>query len=198
MRNNKQQIILASASPRRAELLRSIGLDFEVRPVVVDEAPLPGESPQQCALRLAECKADHPDNADSDTIIIGCDTVVVCGDNILGKPTDEKYAKRMLNLLSGKTHSVITAVAMKKGKVVSDFCETKVRFEHLGKELIDWYVATGEPMDKAGAYGIQGHAAVFIPEIRGSYSNVVGLPLHLIPQLLNKLGTDFLDLVKRS
>ena len=192
------RIILASASPRRAELLRTLGLEFEVRPVEMDETPLPGESPQDHVIRLAEAKATTNSVDDESSLVIGCDTVVIVGREILGKPRSADDARRMLRLLQGKAHEVISAVAISGGKTVSGFSETSVTFAPMIEQEIDWYVATGEPMDKAGAYGIQGYAALFVSKIRGSYSNVVGLPLELLPGLFARLGVDIFELIRNT
>ncbi|HUX08641.1 MAG TPA: Maf family protein, partial [Acidobacteriota bacterium] len=146
------KIILASASPRRAELLSRIGVKFTVRPVSVDEIPLDGEEPRDFALRMAKEKAERGRKGE-DELVIGCDTVVVVDGTILGKPRDAGEARTMLKLLSGRSHSVITAVALAGERNTADFAETVVEFDPMDEGMIDWYVRTGEPMDKAGAYG---------------------------------------------
>ena len=192
------RLVLASASPRRAELLRALGLEFEVRPVELDEIPLAGESPPDHANRLAVAKATTYSHGDDSSLVIGCDTVVVVGSEILGKPRAADDARRMLELLSGRRHEVISAVAICGRETVSGYSKTYVTFAPLSEKEIDWYVASGEPMDKAGAYGIQGYAALFVSEISGSYSSVVGLPLELLPELFGKLGIDLFSLIRPS
>jgi len=191
-------LVLASASPRRQELLRNAGIPFMVQPAEIDEAPLAGEAPRDCAERLAREKAlavfqDQPKN-----YVLGADTIVVVDDVILGKPRDADDAARMLRLLSGRTHAVITGVCV-VGPVagfqfpVSSNPETAsettlVTFCQLSDDEIRDYVATGEPMDKAGAYAIQGIASRWIPRIEGDYSNVVGLPVARVYAMLRGRG----------
>lgn len=186
---------MASASPRRSELLSSIGLGFTAFPVVVDETPRAGEKPVDFALRIAEEKASSI-TLSGNAVSIGCDTIVVQGSNIFGKPRDESEAAEMLGLLSGKSHLVITAVALKSQRLVSDYSTTEVHFAPLSERIIRWYLSTGEPMDKAGAYGIQGRAGLFVTRIYGSYSNVVGLPMHLLPGIFDRIGIDFYSLLQ--
>jgi septum formation protein len=177
-------LILASASPRRAELLRAAGIQFETLPVDIDETPLPDERPEAHVRRLAEQKARaalvHRPNA----TVLGADTVVVVDDRILGKPRDAGDASRMLRLLAGREHHVLTGVCLVRDVAVVDLSCTRVWFSALGEHEIAWYVGSGEPMDKAGAYAIQGLASRFVERIDGSYSNVVGLPVALIYKLL--------------
>jgi len=187
------KIILASASPRRAELLSRIGVKFTVRPVSVDEIPLDGEEPRDFALRMAKEKAERGRKGE-DELVIGCDTVVVVDGTILGKPRDAGEARTMLKLLSGRSHSVITAVALAGERNTADFAETVVEFDPMDEGMIDWYVRTGEPMDKAGAYGIQGLAALFVRRIEGPYDNIVGLPVNLLAHLLAELGCNIIEL----
>jgi septum formation protein len=194
MREKAPKIILASASPRRAELLRNLGLRFEVRPVAVSEVPSEGEKPADFALRMASEKALKGRRSD-DELAVGCDTVVVVGEEILGKPEDAAQARSMLGLLGGRVHTVITAVAVAGERLVSSFAETAVEFEPLDERTIEWYIATGEPMDKAGAYGIQGKAAVFVRRIDGPYDNVVGLPVNLLGRLLAEFGFTLIEFV---
>lgn len=187
------KIILASASPRRAELLSRIGVKFTVRPVSVDEIPLDGEEPRDFALRMAKEKAERGRKGE-DELVIGCDTVVVVDGTILGKPRDAGEARTMLKLLSGRSHSVITAVALAGERNTADFAKTVVEFDPMDEGMIDWYVRTGEPMDKAGAYGIQGLAALFVRRIEGPYDNIVGLPVNLLAHLLAELGCNIIEL----
>jgi septum formation protein len=178
-------VLLASASPRRAELLRAAGIAFDVRPADVDESLLPGEAPDAYVVRLAKAKAMAvPEPAGQ--IVVAADTAVVIDSHILGKPTSVDDARTMLMLLSGRTHQVLTAVAVRyRDRLVDARLDTTaVEFAPLTKAEIDWYVASGEPMDKAGAYAVQGLASRFVRRVDGSYSNVVGLPIALVYQML--------------
>ena len=169
-------IILASQSPRRQELLKYITTEFEIRVSEVDEALPDGISPSDAVLYLSNIKAQP--FANGDDIVIGADTVVALDGKLLGKPRSEKEAAEMLRSLSGRIHKVYTGVAIVCGdKVTSFFDETEVEFYPLTDEEIFDYVATGEPMDKAGAYGIQGRGAVLVKRINGDYFNVMGLPI---------------------
>jgi septum formation protein len=171
------RLVLASKSPRRAELLAAAGIEFTVRAADVDETPLPSETPRDYVLRLAEVKARAVQAAD-DEIVLAADTTVVLDGEILGKPVDAADARRMLQALAGKRHEVMTAICLKTaGRVIPDIDTTAVWFGPMSEGEIDEYVASGEPMDKAGAYGIQGLASRYIDRIDGSYSNVVGLPV---------------------
>jgi septum formation protein len=191
-----RMIVLASASPRRQELLRTAGISFTVQPADINETPRAGESPKDCAERLAREKAltvalSHPQD-----YVLGADTVVVIDDQILGKPRDEADAERMLRLLSGKTHAVITGVCVvepvasgqgpSSREITATSETTLVTFCEMSEDEIRDYVATGEPMDKAGAYAIQGIASRWIPRIEGDYSNVVGLPVALVYRILRE------------
>lgn len=176
-------LVLASGSPRRSELLRAAGIEFTVRVADVDEKVLPNELPRDYVVRLSREKAQAV--AADGEIVLGADTTVVVLNEIIGKPVDAKDAERMLRLLSGKWHEVLTGVSLvKDGKTTSDVAVTRVKFAKLSDEEIGWYVANGEPMDKAGAYGIQGHASRFVERIEGSYSNVVGLPVQMVYRML--------------
>lgn len=180
-------LVLASRSPRRAELLSSAGIEFQIRVADVDEAVIPGEAPLEYVTRLAREKAAAVP-ASPDEIILGADTTVVIDGQILGKPEDAADASRMLRALSGREHQVITGVCVRRGDdVQAGAVTTTVWFRTMSEAEIAGYVASGEPMDKAGAYGIQGLAAQFIPRIDGSYANVVGLPVHLVCDLLEGL-----------
>lgn len=173
----KQKLILASTSPRRVELLQSAGLAFEIVRPDADEKLHAGETPVEYAVRTAREKAESIPAA-SDAIILGADTVVAAEGHILGKPVDAEDAKAMLRLLSGKMHEVITGVCLRSAeKTVCFHVATAVLFRELSEEEIVTYVATGDPLDKAGAYAIQNGAAGMVRRIDGSYSNVVGLPL---------------------
>jgi septum formation protein len=178
-------LILASASPRRRELLAQAGLKFTAAPANLNEDLLPDEAAAAYVQRLAEEKAQAVWNAhrslnivDDPLIVLGADTCVVCDSHILGKPADSADARRMLELLSGRTHAVLTGLAAVTGhKVVRGIEITQVTFNQLNDEEIARYIASGEPLDKAGAYAIQGYAARWIPRIEGCYFNVVGLPI---------------------
>jgi septum formation protein len=180
-------LVLASASPRRAELLRASGISFTVRVADVIETRRPDESPADYALRLAREKAEAV--AQGDELVLGADTIVVLGSEIAGKPRDAADAARMLRALSGRWHEVLTGVCLLRGRQArSALARTRVKFAPLSEEEIRWYVASGEPFDKAGAYAIQGYASLFVERIEGSYSNVVGLPVQMVYQLARELG----------
>jgi len=183
------RLVLASASPRRRALLAEAGLAFDVAGVDIDETPRPGEAPQEYVSRLARekalaARAQHPTAA-----VLGADTTVVLGDEIFGKPADDADAKRMLDRLSGRSHDVLTGVALvwPGGERVA-IDRTAVWFRTLSSSDIEHYVASGEPRDKAGAYAIQGLAGRFVERIDGSHSNVVGLPMAVVLQLLRDAG----------
>jgi len=186
-------LVLASASPRRRELLAQAGFSFIVHPAHVPEDPLPGENPITYVTRLAREKAEAvlrelSSTTPEEPVVLGADTTVTLDNQILAKPADPADAARMLRLLSGRTHHVITGVAaITPGSAQVAAEVTAVRFLSLSDQEIDSYVATGEPMDKAGAYAIQGRAARWIPRIEGCYFNVVGLPLALVTALLESL-----------
>lgn len=191
------KLILASSSPRRAEILRHAGLAFDVFPANVDESRLPRESAPQFVRRLALAKASRAAEVAArkgrTAIVIGADTVVVAGGKILGKPGDLPTARRMLRLLSGRTHTVLTGLAVLQ---VPDGVEriavekTRVRFAKLSEKEIDNYLMTGEPYHKAGAYAIQGIAGRYVTRIEGCYFNVVGLPLARLWSMLREFGYD--------
>ena len=189
--SNGAPLILASASPRRRELLAQAGFSFEVAPAHVPELRKPGEDPIRFVSRLAREKAEAvalSRSITSDTIVLGADTIVVVEEEVLGKPQDAADAARMLRLLSGQTHQVITGVCLAKGRERQRAAEvTFVRFTTLSDEEIDAYVATGEPLDKAGAYAIQGRAGRWVPRIHGCYFNVVGLPLALVSSMIEAM-----------
>ncbi len=179
-------LILASQSPRRAEILKQAGFEFVIRPSAVDETPLTGESPQACVERLARAKALAVE-AGAEDIVLGADTVVVIDGCILGKPADTADAARMLQLLSDRQHEVITGVCLRRQNgLACGSTVTRVWFAVLSAEEIAAYVASGEPMDKAGAYAIQGLASRYITRIEGSYANVVGLPIDWVYQHLRE------------
>jgi septum formation protein len=180
-------LVLASASPRRQELLRSAGIPFEVQPADLSEDPLPGEGARECAGRLAREKALAVARQRPHDCVLGADTVVVVDGQLLGKPSDAADAARMLRLLSGREHQVITGVCLVVSGQSSVASETTLvtLSELTDKEIAD-YVVSGEPMDKAGAYAIQGIASRWIPRIEGDYSNVVGLPVALVFRMLRE------------
>ncbi len=181
-------LILASASPRRARILESLGLKFKIRPADVDETVLPGESPQTAVRRLALSKARVPPRKPHDCVI-AADTLVVLGSRILGKPRNRTEARSMLRDLSGRAHTVVTGVAVAwDGRVASVVDLTEVRFRRMSAAEIERYVRTGEPMDKAGAYHVEGGGAAFIEAIHGSPSNVAGLSVTTARRLLKRAG----------
>jgi septum formation protein len=180
-------VILASQSPRRRELLALIGVEHEVRPADIDETYLPGEAPHAHAERLARGKASALRAPDS--VVIGSDTIVVVDGDVLGKPKDAADAARMLRRLSGRSHIVITAVAVAwQGRLESEVEEVGVTFHAMTDAEIDAYIKTGEPMDKAGAYGIQGYGATIVERVDGDYFAVMGLPLQRLIRIIRRLG----------
>jgi septum formation protein len=183
------RLVLASQSPRRRELLAQLGISLEVRPANADESVLPREAPRTYVLRVAREKA----RAVAGEVVLAADTAVVLGDEVLGKPGDEADARRMLRALSGTVHEVLTAVCVRRAAPgpaleLDAVVATAVRFARLSDGEIDWYVATGEPLDKAGAYAIQGAGGAFVLSVEGSVSNVVGLPLAETADLLRRAG----------
>lgn len=186
--SSERFLVLASASPRRRELLEAAGWGVEVRPADLDESRLPGEPAAGYVLRLACAKARAIAPQAGSACVLGADTTVALGDELLAKPADEAEARAMLARLSGRAHEVLTGVCLiDRGVEAAAVETTRVEFAPLSAEEIDAYVASGEPEGKAGAYAIQGRAACFIPRIEGSYSNVVGLPLALVYQLWRQL-----------
>lgn len=198
-------LVLASASPRRQDLLRNAGISFTLQPAHIDETPLPNEDPMACVERLAREKALAVWKTRQNHLVLGADTTVVVNEMMLAKPADAEDAARMLRLLSGRTHQVITGVCLagpphgptKKDDQRVENCAlstasetTLVTFLELSDADLREYIATGEPMDKAGAYAIQGIASRWIPRIEGDYSNVVGLPVALVYRMLRE--RDFL------
>ncbi len=187
----ESQLILASKSPRRCELLKQVGLDFEVIPSGVTEDFSNKESPREHVLRLAEAKAREVASKYLDRWVVAADTIVYINGSILGKPKNQKEALEMLHRLSGKEHWVLTGFCVchsGKGENDKGAVQTAVRVKTLTSVEMDWYVKTGEPFDKAGGYAIQGIGSFMIESIQGSYTNVVGLPLCELIQMLNRLG----------
>ena len=191
----KRKIILASASPRRKELLEKLDLDFSVCPADIDESLLPDEDAAMYPLRTAVQKAMAVAKTTEDALVIAADTVVAVDDYILGKPRDEAEAKAMLQRLSGREHIVITGIGVvdtASGRTLSATEQTIVYFHPLRDEEIDAYIATGECMDKAGSYGIQGKGSLLVRKIDGDYFNVMGLPLSRLYRLLLNIDADIL------
>jgi septum formation protein len=191
-------LVLASASPRRRELLQGLGLAFTIRPADLDETPFPNEQPGPYVLRLARAKAAAV--VQPGEIALAADTVVVLDGELLGKPTDAQDAERMLAKIAGREHHVYTGVALHHAaeptlREASSLHISKVRMAKLDPKTIAWYVATGEPMDKAGSYAVQGLGALFVEAIDGNYTNVVGLPLPTVRGLFGELGWGVLDWV---
>jgi len=185
---NRLPLILASASPRRKELLCRLGIRCVVRPAEIPEDPLPGEGPEEHVRRLARAKALAVAEEEKGWVL-GADTVVVLEGRILGKPKGPGEAEKMLTLLSNRSHEVLTGYFLANGgEGIAGCGRTRVRFRDLSPGLIKSYVATGEPLDKAGAYGIQGMGAALVAEVQGSYTNVVGLPLAAVVEELERAG----------
>ena len=185
------RLILASESPRRYELLKQVGLDFDVIPSGIEEDYIKGESPRKHVLRLAEAKALDVGNQHPDRWIIAADTIVCVDHSILGKPKSREEAKKMLRRLSGKGHRVLTGFSvhhLKKRKGDREAVQTAVRVKKLTQAEMEWYIRTGEPFDKAGGYAVQGIGSFMIESIKGSYTNVVGLPIYELIQMLSRLG----------
>lgn len=181
-------LILASASPRRAELLSAAGIPFTISAVDVDEQPLDAEPPRDYVVRVARDKA-RACPAPAGATVLAADTAVIVDARILGKPADAADAARMLQLLSGRTHLVLTGVVMRRGDREAAAVEsTAVSFTLLTEQDIAWYVASGEPSDKAGAYAVQGLASRFVERVDGSYTNVVGLPVTTVWRLMAQLA----------
>ena len=186
-----QGLILASASPRRRELLAQLAVPFSVIPADIDESPLPDEVPRAYTMRVAYAKAQHIAQQFPTAVVLGADSIVVLDQQILGKPRDVEEARHMLTRLSGREHHVLTGVAVlhqARQFVAVDAVSTLVRFHPLSASVIEPYIATGEPMDKAGAYAIQGAGAAFVASWDGCYTNVVGLPLRRTATLLQAAG----------
>lgn len=191
MTTPKQKLVLASKSPRRAEILRAVGWPFEAIAANIDETRIASEDAVSYVQRLAITKAEAVAKKVAEGLVLGADTVVLIEGEILGQPRDDHDARQMLRLLSGRWHEVITGVSLVRagqtaGALV-DHETTRVLFGRMSVDEIDWYVATGEPRDKAGAYAIQGRGGLFIEEIQGDYFNIVGLPIRLVYELAGKI-----------
>lgn len=192
-------LVLASGSPRRIELLRGLGLDPEVRPARIDETPREGEPAEDYVRRLAREKSRA--DARPGELVLAADTTVLLDAELLGKPADEADAARMLGRIAGREHRVLTGVALfapDQGRLVDEVVVTRVRMAAMSDEEISWYVASGEPDDKAGAYAIQGLGTLFVEAIEGNYSNVVGLPLPAVYRLFDELALDLRSLLGAS
>ena len=182
------RIILASSSPRRKELLETAGVEFEIHVKEVDESVPEGTAPADAAVMTATKKAQAVAGSFRDSVVIGADTIVVCDNRILGKPQSKENAAAMLRMLSGREHEVITGVCLIKNEAMRSFAKiSKVKFYNLTDEEIDKYVSTGESMDKAGAYGIQGLGCTLVESIEGDYFNIVGLPVASVVREINKI-----------
>ena len=186
----EKTVVLASQSPRRRTLLDQLGVAHEALPVDVDETPRPGEAPAEYVLRLALAKARAGRARRPDCLVVGADTAVVIDDAILGKPADRASAIAMLGLLSGREHRVLTAVALVGDREESRLSVSHVRFRPVGSAEAAAYWDTGEPADKAGGYAVQGIGALFVEQLTGSYSGVMGLPLYETAELLRRAGVD--------
>jgi len=185
MSHLREKLVLASGSPRRAEILERAGWPHEIIVAGIDETVLPNEEPAAYVQRLARSKAEAVANRLSEGVVLGADTTVVVANQILGQPVDDADARRMLRLLNAKWHDVLTGVAVVRvgGETRVGYQTTRVRFAEMSEQEIDWYIATREPFGKAGAYGIQGKASLFIEEIEGDYLNIMGLPIRLVYEL---------------
>src|ERR1700741_4487132 len=181
----REKLVLASGSPRRAEILERAGWPHEIIVAGIDETLLPNEEAAGDVQRLARWKAEKVASGLSEGLVLGADTTVVVANQILGQPADEADARRMLDLLKAKWHEVLTGVALVRlgGETRVAYETTRVRFAEMSDDEIDWYIGTGEPFGKAGAYGIQGKASLFIEEIEGDYFNIMGLPIRLVYEL---------------
>ena len=189
--------ILASASPRRLEILAGLGLKFAVDPCsLLEPAPLPEESPAAYAVRVARLKSRDVAGRHSSGVVIGADTIVVCGNEIFGKPSGREEARWMLLRLSGRWHRVVTGISLcdsKSGRLRSGHSESRVHFRRMSRAEVDWYLDTGEYADKAGAYAIQGHASLFIDRMQGCYFNIVGFPVATFERLCRKMGCRLME-----
>jgi septum formation protein len=186
------RVVLASQSPRRRDLLALIGIDHTARPADIDETVRPGETPEACVERLARTKAARIAELERDALVIAADTIVVVDDRILSKPADTAEAVAMLRALRGRSHVVYTAVCVSwDGRSAAGIEPVQVRFRDLTDAEVDAYVTTGEPMDKAGAYGIQGYGATIVERIEGDFFAVMGMPLVRLVRLLHEIGVEY-------
>jgi len=185
MSHLREKLVLASGSPRRAEILERAGWPHEIIVAGIDETVLPNEDAAAYVQRLARSKAEAVASRLKEGLVLGADTTVVVANQILGQPVDDADARRMLRLLNAKWHDVLTGVAIVRvgGETRVAYEKTRVRFAEMSENEIDWYIATREPFGKAGAYGIQGNASLFIEEIEGDYFNIMGLPIRLVYEL---------------
>ena len=185
MNHLREKLVLASSSPRRAEILDRAGWPHEIMVAGIDETLFPNEEAAAYVQRLARSKAEAVASRLNEGLVLGADTTVVVANQILGQPRDEADARRMLDLLNSKWHEVLTGVAVVRvgGESRVAYETTRVRFAEMSEKEIDWYISTGEPFGKAGAYGIQGKASLFIEEIEGDYFNIMGLPIRLVYEL---------------
>ena len=185
------KLVLASGSPRRSEILNSVSWEFVKVVPDIDESERPGELPADYVQRLAREKAEAVAGSQPDSIVLAADTTVVIDNQIIGKPTDEADARRMLSMLSGNWHEVLTGVAVvRNGKVAVDIQSTRVKFAPMSDAEINFLIEKGEPLDKAGAYAVQAQAALFIEKIEGDYWNVVGLPVSLVYELVRRMSSE--------
>jgi septum formation protein len=190
------RLMLASASPRRRELLAACAIPFQVIPAAIDEQPLPGESADACVRRLGLAKAEMVSEQHPDAVVLGADTIVTIDGLLLGKPQSIDAARQMLHRLRGREHAVLTGIAVVSGKMAGsserrcahEVVASRVFMRHFTAATIEWYIATGEPLDKAGAYAVQGLGAALVERVEGSYTNVVGLPLTETLALLRRFG----------
>ena len=189
MSHLREKLVLASSSPRRAEILERAGWPHEIIVAGIDETLFPNEKAGDYVQRLARSKAEAVASRLTQGLVLGADTTVVVANQILGQPADEADARRMLNLLNAKWHEVLTGVAVVRvgGETRVAYETTRVRFAEMNDNEIDWYISTGEPFGKAGAYGIQGKASLFVEEIEGDYFNIMGLPIRLVYELATDL-----------
>ncbi|HET8946133.1 MAG TPA: Maf family protein [Candidatus Polarisedimenticolia bacterium] len=186
-----RRLILASASPRRADLLGMLGLRFETRPTGVDETPHPGEPARELAIRLARVKATAAVAAPGPSLVVAADTLVVLDGEVLNKPADRDEAARFLARLAGRTHEVMTGLAVRthpEEDLVTDLAVSRVTFAPMSRQEIAWYAQSGEGLDKAGAYALQGIGSVFVTSVEGSYTNVIGLPMERLYPHLRRHG----------
>jgi septum formation protein len=195
MSHLREKLVLASGSPRRAEILERAGWPHEIIVPGIDETVLPNEDAAAYVQRLARSKAEAVASRLETGLVLGADTTVVVANQILGQPLDDADARRMLRLLNAKWHDVLTGVAVVHvgGETRVGYQRTRVRFAEMSETEIDWYIATGEPFGKAGAYAVQGAGAALVSSVTGSVSNVIGLPLHLVVELARQLGVELLS-----